>query len=87
MLDIGLPGLDGLEAAKRIHEAVPSTKILFVSMNSNAVVVRAAMSNGGSGYVLKTDSASELLTAIDTVLQGKRFVSSGVSSFESTDCD
>lgn len=85
LLDIGLPGIDGLEAAKRIHAAVPGTKILFVSMNSNAVLVRVALSNGAKGYVLKTDAGRELVTAIEAVLQGRRFVSSGVADSGQTD--
>ncbi len=86
LLDIGLPGLDGLEAATRIHAAVPGTKIVFVSMNSNAVVVRAALDGGPRGYVLKADAGRELLTAIDAVLQGRRFVSSGLDGRENSDC-
>ncbi len=83
LLDIGLPGLDGLEAAKRIHAAVPGTKILFVSMNSN-VVVRAALDSGSTGYVFKADAGRELLIAIDAILQGRRFISSGISGRQMT---
>jgi DNA-binding NarL/FixJ family response regulator len=78
LLDIGLPNLNGIEAAKRIRQVVPATKILFLTVNSEADVVQAALSSGGQGYVLKTDAESELLPAIETVLQGKQYVSSGI---------
>jgi two-component system NarL family response regulator len=87
LLDIGLPGLDGLEVAKRVHVAVPGTKILFLSMNSNAVVVRAALSNGANGYVLKIDAGRELVPAIDAVIRGRKFVSSGIAGRENSECD
>jgi DNA-binding NarL/FixJ family response regulator len=78
LLDVGLPKLNGIEAAKRIRQVAPATKILFLTLNSEAEVVQAALSNGGQGYVLKTDAESELLPAIETVLQGKQYVSSGL---------
>jgi len=79
LLDIGLPKLNGIETAKRIREIVPGTKILFISLNRDAEVVRAAWSSGGQGYVLKSDAGSQLWPAIETVLQGKRFVSSSLA--------
>jgi DNA-binding NarL/FixJ family response regulator len=85
LLDIGLPGIDGLEASKRIHAVVPGAKIIFVSMNGSAVIMRAALSNGATGYVLKADAGSELLTAIEAAFQGRRFVSSGLAGRIPTD--
>jgi DNA-binding NarL/FixJ family response regulator len=78
LLDIGLTNLDGIEAAKRIGQVAPSSKILFVTMHSDADVVQAALSNGAMGYVLKSDAGDEFLPAIEAVLQGKRFISSGL---------
>jgi DNA-binding NarL/FixJ family response regulator len=75
LLDISLPTLDGIEAASRISHIVPGSKILFVSTNTEADLVRVALSNGALGYVLKADAGSELLPAIKAVLQGNRFVS------------
>ena len=77
LLDIGLPHLNGIEAAKQIHQILPTATILFVSMHKGTEVVQAALSNG-TGFVLKTDSEKELWPAIQAVLQGKQFVSSGV---------
>lgn len=75
LLDIGLPVLNGLEAASQIGEVAPETKILFVSQNNDREVVSAALGDGGRGYVLKVDAERELLPAVETVLQGGTFVS------------
>ena len=78
VLDIGLPNLNGLEAAKRILQVAPGAKIIFVTSNSDRDVVRAALSAGAQGYVLKIDAGRELLTAVQKVLGGQHFVSSGI---------
>ena len=74
LLDIGLPKLNGIEAARRIRKLSPQSKILFVSQESSADVVQEALATGARGYVVKTDAGSELLTAVDAVLRGERFV-------------
>jgi DNA-binding NarL/FixJ family response regulator len=76
LLDIGLPKLNGIEAARRIRQRSPSSKIIFLSQNSNLDFVRAALGTGALGYVLKTDAGRELLPAVDAVLGGKQFFSS-----------
>ena len=78
-MDIGLPVLNGLQAAKRVLELNPSTKIVFLTQETDVVVLREALSLGGSGYLLKQDAEAELLPAIAAVLQGKRFVGRGIS--------
>ena len=75
LLDIGLPNLNGLEAANRIRRVAPSSKIVFVTQENSFDVVRAALSNGAMGYVLKSDAGSELLEALETVLRGGQFLS------------
>jgi len=74
VLDIGLPGLNGIEAARRIREVSPGSRILFVSQESSADVVQEALSAGASGYVLKLDAGRELLAAVDSVLRGEQFI-------------
>jgi DNA-binding NarL/FixJ family response regulator len=74
VLDIGMPLLNGIEAARQIRKAWPEAKLLFVSMHSNAMYVREAMSTGASGYLLKTSAAEELLPAIRTILGGQVYV-------------
>jgi DNA-binding NarL/FixJ family response regulator len=78
LLDIGLPRLNGIEAEQRLCQVVPCAKVLFVTQNDDADVVRAALSNGAHGYVLKTDAGSELLPGIEATLGGNKFVSSGI---------
>jgi DNA-binding NarL/FixJ family response regulator len=79
LMDVGLPSLSGIEAARRISKLVPNCRMLFVSQESSADVVREAFRCGAIGYVVKTYAGSELLLAVETILQGTQFVSSGVS--------
>jgi DNA-binding NarL/FixJ family response regulator len=74
LLDISLPSLNGIETARRIREMVPEAKIIFLSEESSGDIVKEAMSFGASGYVFKTMAASDLLTAVETVLAGIKFV-------------
>jgi len=71
LLDIGLPRLDGIEAARRLHRLSPKSKILFVSQWSSADLVQEAFDVGAQGFVTKTDVGSNLLTAVNDVLLGK----------------
>jgi DNA-binding NarL/FixJ family response regulator len=79
LLDIGLPTLNGIEAARRIREQSPESKILFLSENRSWAIVEEALRTGAGGYVLKSDAGNELLPAVEAVLQGKQFVSSSLS--------
>jgi DNA-binding NarL/FixJ family response regulator len=74
LLDIGLPKLDGIEAARQIRRLCPKSKILFVSLDSSFHMVQAALCTGALGYVVKTDAKRELLPAIDAILRGDRFI-------------
>lgn len=78
LLDIGLPKMDGIEVARRIGAAASQCKILFLSQQSSADVVREALNVGGHGYVLKSQAQTDLLTAIETVIRGQQFVSRGL---------
>ena len=80
LLDVGLPKLNGVEAARRIHELAPRSKILFISQESSHDIVRQALSVGASGYVVKTDAGSELGTAVKAVIRGEKFVSSSLAT-------
>jgi DNA-binding NarL/FixJ family response regulator len=75
LLDIGLPTLNGIEAARRIREVSPKSKVLFVSENRSRDIAEEALRTGAYGYVVKAAAASELLPAVEAVLQDKRFVS------------
>jgi DNA-binding NarL/FixJ family response regulator len=76
LLDIGLPKLDGIEAARRIRELAPESKIVFISQESSMEVVEAAFNAGASGYIVKMDLGNELPTAVRAVLRGEKFVGS-----------
>jgi DNA-binding response OmpR family regulator len=78
VLDIGLPTLNGIEAARRIRKLSLESKILFVSQESSADVVHAALRVGALGYVVKSHAGIELLAAVEAVRQGKQFISGGV---------
>ncbi|HLO08310.1 MAG TPA: response regulator transcription factor [Terriglobales bacterium] len=82
LLDIGLPTLNGIEAARRIHKLVPECKILFLSQESSADVVQEAFDSGAQGDVVKTHAGSELLPALEAVLEGRQFVSGGLTGLK-----
>jgi len=69
LLDIGLPNLNGLQAANRIHQVAPDAAIIFLTQNSDEELVQAALRCGAQGYVLKGKGASELLPAIEQALR------------------
>jgi DNA-binding NarL/FixJ family response regulator len=79
LLDIWLPTLNGLEAARRIRKLSPESKILIVSQESSADLAQEALSFGALGYVVKGHAGSELLAAVEAVCQGGRFVSAGLA--------
>jgi len=79
LLDIGLPTLNGIEVSHRISRLVPSASVLFLSQENDADLVATALSNGARGYVLKLDAGQELLLAVESVLRGQRFTSTGVT--------
>jgi DNA-binding NarL/FixJ family response regulator len=78
LLDIGLPKLNGIEAARQIRKLTPESRIIFVTQESSADVVAEALSFGARGYVLKMRAGGDLLIAMEAVLEGKQFVSCGL---------
>jgi DNA-binding NarL/FixJ family response regulator len=84
LLDIGLPHLNGIEAACRIGQVAPRARIVFLTQNADCEIARLALNNGAQGYVLKADAGHELLPAIEAVFRGEKFVSSRVKSQESS---
>jgi len=79
LLDIGLPRLNGMDAARRIRAVSPTSKILFVSKNRAWDLAEEGLRLGASGYVVKSGAASELVAAIWEVLEGRQFVSPSLS--------
>ena len=81
VLDIGLPNLNGIEAARQIRQLSPSSKVLFLSQNNDLDVVRAALGTA-QGYVYKTDFRRDFLPAIQAVLRGQQFLSSSIKGYK-----
>lgn len=75
LLDIGLPLLNGIEAARQVKRAFPTARILFITMQKDRIYIEEAFRAGGSGYLLKQAASRELLDAIRMVLQGQAYVS------------
>lgn len=75
LMDISMPDLNGLEAARRIRHMVPDTEVLFLTMHESEQMVREGMDAGGRGFLLKTDAGHELVPAIRSVSRHKPFFS------------
>jgi DNA-binding NarL/FixJ family response regulator len=84
LLDLGLPKLNGMEAARRIRELSPNSKILFLSQDSSPEIVEEALRLGAQGYLLKSE-ATELPLAVDAITQGTWFVSRRLKRNQSQD--
>ena len=74
VVDIGMPLLNGLDAAKRVRESLPRVKLVFLTMQNNPNLAAAALELGSAAFVVKQSAGSELLMAIDQVLHGKCYV-------------
>ncbi len=85
VLDIGLPKLNGIEAARQIRSVSPDSKILFFTGNDYPQIVREALEAGADGYVSKRDVAADLLAGIEAVLRGKQYVSKRLGVVGSTE--
>ncbi|HEX4920630.1 MAG TPA: response regulator transcription factor [Candidatus Bathyarchaeia archaeon] len=79
LLDIGLPTLNGVEAARRIRELSSTSKIVFLTQESSPDVVQEALGLGALGYVVKAHAGRELIAAVEAVSEGRLFVSAGVA--------
>src|SRR3954466_3600948 len=80
ILDVGLPSLNGIEAARQIRKLVPRTKIIVLTQESSVDVVQEALRSGAQGYILKARAAADLVPAIEAVLEGRQFISDGLIS-------
>jgi DNA-binding NarL/FixJ family response regulator len=78
LLDISLPGMNGLDAASKIADKFPNIKLVFLTMHSNMTYLREAFRAGACGFVLKSAGASELSSALQIALSGGTYVSPGV---------
>jgi len=75
LLDISLPSMNGLDAARQIRKLLSESKIIFLSQESSAEVMQEALGLGAWCYIVKTKAGSDLLAAVESLISGKRFVS------------
>ena len=79
VMDISMPDMNGVEAARRIHAARPATRIVMLSMHGNAEHVYRALEAGATGYLLKESAGNELVAAIRAVHAGRRYLTEKVN--------
>jgi DNA-binding NarL/FixJ family response regulator len=73
--DISMPGIDGIEATRRLRDLVPAVRVLILSIHAEPSWVRAAFDAGASGYLTKSSAPEEIETAVRAVLEGRFYVS------------
>src|SRR5215831_10003501 len=78
LFDIGLPKLNGIEAAKAVREFAPHIKLLFITQESSSDVVRETFRIGAQAYVHKSHASRDLMPAIEAVLEGRPFIGNGL---------
>jgi len=79
VLDVMMPGLNGLEVTRHVRQRSPRTRVIILSMHSNEAYVREALRHGAAGYVLKDSTATDLARAIREVAAGRLYLSSTLS--------
>ena len=79
ILDIGMPSLNGLEATRQILQEFPQTKVLILTVHESEQVIREVLDAGARGFVLKSDAARDLVSAVDALRKNKTFFTSKVA--------
>jgi len=85
LMDISMPQMNGLEATAEIKRSYPQVRVLVMTMHNSKEYVQASLKAGADGYILKEAAPEEFFAAIHTVLQGKLYLSEGVSGIEDSD--
>lgn len=80
ILDIAMPHLNGLEASRRLRDALPQTRVVLLTMHTEEPYVLEALQAGAVGYVLKTQAAMDIVQAIHDAIQGAIYLSPRVAS-------
>lgn len=80
IMDVSMPGMNGLEATRIIHDVLPETKVLLLTLHSSSEFVRSAFRAGARGYVLKSDAEIELVRALNVVIGEGTYVSPAVDA-------
>lgn len=87
LMDISMPGMNGIDAARQLRERAPNTKVIALTMHNSPTYVRESMKAGMAGYVLKQSAAAELSSAVQTVMRNERYVTPAVSETSKTDSE
>jgi LuxR family transcriptional regulator, maltose regulon positive regulatory protein len=80
IMDVSMPGMNGLEATRIIHDVLPETKVLLLTLHSSSEFVRSAFRVGARGYVLKSDAENELVRALNVVIGEGTYVSPAIDA-------
>jgi DNA-binding NarL/FixJ family response regulator len=80
IMDVSMPGMNGLEATRIIHDVLPETKVLLLTLHSSSEFVRSAFRAGARGYVLKSDAENELVRALTVVIGEGTYVSPAIDA-------
>ena len=80
ILDITMPLLNGIKAAREIRKSLPETKLLFVTMHTSSAYVQADFKVGGTGYLVKSSAREEILAAVVKVLEGETYITPNLTS-------
>lgn len=75
IMDISMPGVNGIEATRAIHKSHPETKVILLTLHENDELVKSAFRAGARGYLLKVDAEKELVTALTEVAKEKAYIS------------
>jgi DNA-binding NarL/FixJ family response regulator len=80
VMDVAMPGLNGIEATRRVADSVPHARVIALSMHKDSVYVREVLRAGARGYLLKESGAGDLVSAVRAVARGEGYLSPGVSN-------
>src|SRR5260370_17494092 len=86
LLDIGMPGLNGVDAARQIHASLPETRILILTMHDTEQVVQEVLAVGARGFLLKSDAGRDLVAAVEALQHHRTFFTTRVAQMVLEGC-